>query len=332
MAADGPSASPSADEFRDAIGRFASGVTVITATDGERSVGTTASAVTSLSVEPPMALICLNRSSKTGTAVNGSRRFAINVLREGQEELAKLLATKDPRKFDDVVVETGRHGQPLLTEALAKLECDVVETMIGGTHVVFVGGVRSVAVDEGLPLAYFRGSFGRLELGLDPFLRHGVDRSLLGEIEDRIDGRQALEMGVAEVVAGSLQSHKVADLRLRMEESLAAVGTDPDDAHRFTRADHRFHEGLMGLPGNQAVQRAYRQFETVALAGLDGIHPVDGGRLQAEQHRALVQAIEAGDPGRIREVIRAHAERDKEVLKASLSASWEIDRRSPVGE
>jgi flavin reductase (DIM6/NTAB) family NADH-FMN oxidoreductase RutF len=331
MAADGVTGGPSPEEFRDAIGRFASGVTVITAKDGSRSVGTTASAVTSLSAEPPMALVCLNLDSQTGTAVRDNHRFAINVLREGQEELARLLATKDPDKFDDVAVETGSHGQPLLTDALARLECDVVETITGGTHLVFVGAVRSVSVDEGDPLAYFRGSFGRLELGLDPLLRRGVDRSLLPVVEDRIDGRRALELGVAETVSGLLEADRLAELRLRMGEALTAVGTDPADAQHFARADHRFHEGLVGLTGSKALLRAYRHFEIVALAGLEGMRPDDGGRLQAEQHRALVEALEVGDRRLAGDLIRAHAERDKEVLRSSLSASTDADRRSPVG-
>jgi flavin reductase (DIM6/NTAB) family NADH-FMN oxidoreductase RutF len=326
-------AGPSAEEFRDAIGRFASGVTVITACDGPRSVGTTASAVASLSVEPPMALICLNRDSQTGKAVSDSRRFAINVLREGQEDLATLLATKDPEKFDGIAVESGRHGQPLLTDALARIESDVVETFTGGTHLVFVGAVRSVSVDDGAPLAYFRGSFGRLELGLDPLLRRGLGHSsLLPAVEDRIDGRQALELGVAEtVVSGPPAAERLAELRLRMEETLAAVGASQDRSQRFARADHRFHQGLVGLTGSEALRRAYGQFETVALNGLEGMHPEDGGRLQAEQHRRLVEALEAGDRESAGEVIRAHAERDKEVLRSSLSASTKIDERSPVG-
>src|SRR6202041_1770719 len=107
------------------IGHFASGVTVITAMhDGERR-GTTASAVSSLSLEPPMVLICLNRSSATARAVAAARRFAVNILGEDQAEEAMRFAKRADAgdKFAGIAVSTGDRGEPLLTNALATLEC-----------------------------------------------------------------------------------------------------------------------------------------------------------------------------------------------------------------
>jgi flavin reductase (DIM6/NTAB) family NADH-FMN oxidoreductase RutF len=136
----------SADEFREVVGHFASGVTVVTAIlDGTR-YGTTASAVTSLSVEPPMMLICMNRTSQTGQA------------------MARHFASKSADKFAGVETIAGLWGQPLLRDALATLECRVVEQTQGGTHVVFFGEVDAASARPGAPLAYFRGRFGRLEL------------------------------------------------------------------------------------------------------------------------------------------------------------------------
>lgn len=153
----------SSEEFREVIGHFASGVTVITAVSGDQRAGTTASAVCSLSMDPPMVLVCMNRSSETGMIIDRSRSFAINILCEDQEELASHFARKAPDKFASVAATTGDFGQPLLDAALAHLECAVTECVTAGTHTVFLAEVRSATAHPGTPLAYFRGKFGRLD-------------------------------------------------------------------------------------------------------------------------------------------------------------------------
>jgi flavin reductase (DIM6/NTAB) family NADH-FMN oxidoreductase RutF/DNA-binding FadR family transcriptional regulator len=153
-------------EFRDIIGRFASGVTVITVDHGGRPYGTTASAISSLSLEPPMLLVCLNKTSSTGQAIAAARRFAVNILTEGQADVAMHFAGKG-EKFAGQPTARGASGQPLLEDALANLECQVVEEVIGGTHTVFLAEVEYATGRQGAPLAYFRGQFGRLELKQD---------------------------------------------------------------------------------------------------------------------------------------------------------------------
>jgi len=155
-------------EFRNIIGHFASGVTVITALHDGQAFGATASAVSSLSLEPPMVLICLNKTSTTGQAVAGSQRFAVNILGEDQADEAMRFATKKAAdKFKGVPVVNGEWGEPLLGDALAILECRVVEEVTGGTHSVFLAEVDRASARTGTPLAYFRGQFGRLQLEQD---------------------------------------------------------------------------------------------------------------------------------------------------------------------
>lgn len=152
----------SAEEFRDVIGHFASGVTVVSvAHEGER-YGTTASAVSSLSLEPPMMLVCLNRESATGQAISAAGHFAVNILGEDQPDAARRFARKGGDKFGGVEVGPGVWDDPLLTDALATLECRVVEEVSGGTHSVFFGEVHRGSARKGRPLTYFRGQFGRL--------------------------------------------------------------------------------------------------------------------------------------------------------------------------
>ena len=148
--------------FRDVIGRFASGVTVITtAVDGVR-FGTTASAVTSLSLEPPMVLVCLNKTSDTQAALLKAGWFCVNILAEGQGDLAYQFAKKGD-KFAGVACDEGMHGIPVLRDTLAHLVCQVAETVTGGTHTVFMARVAGAKGHEGTPLTYYRGRFGRLE-------------------------------------------------------------------------------------------------------------------------------------------------------------------------
>lgn len=148
--------------FRDVIGRFTSGVTVITTSvDGVR-FGTTASAFSSLSMEPPMVLVCLNKTSDTQAAVLEAGVFAVNILAEGQQDLAYRFARKGD-KFGDLAHDAGRHGVPVLRGTLAHLECEVGETVTGGTHTVFLAHVTVASGRDGTPLTYYRGRFGRLE-------------------------------------------------------------------------------------------------------------------------------------------------------------------------
>lgn len=148
--------------FRDVISRFASGVTVITARLRGKDFGTTASAVSSLSMDPPMLLICLNRTSETQKAVSEAGWFVVNILRENQADLAYAFAKKSPDKFRDVGTMRGTSGAPIIARALAHIECRVAETAAGGSHTVFFGEVHQAsASDEGEPLTYYRGRFGR---------------------------------------------------------------------------------------------------------------------------------------------------------------------------
>jgi flavin reductase (DIM6/NTAB) family NADH-FMN oxidoreductase RutF/DNA-binding GntR family transcriptional regulator len=173
--------------FRDIMGRFASGVTIITTRANDRDFGTTSNAVTSLSLNPPMLLVCLNETSETRHAVLQAGAFAVNILGEDQVGIAQRFATKSASKFQDVELVRASSGIPLIDRALVHLECRVSETVTGGTHTVFLAEVHSATAAEGSPLTYYRGRFGRFEDSLQEAayrqLREMVlDRSLpLGE-------------------------------------------------------------------------------------------------------------------------------------------------------
>ncbi len=151
------------DLFRHVVGHLASGVTVVTTHIDGRDHGMTASSVTSLSMEPPMMLACVNNAVPTATAIERSGRYTVNVLGHAHGDLAYQFASPGPDKFAGVPIDRGEGGVPLLAEAIASLECEVTEQVIGGTHSVFLGHVVAATAREGAPLTYFRGGFGRFE-------------------------------------------------------------------------------------------------------------------------------------------------------------------------
>jgi flavin reductase (DIM6/NTAB) family NADH-FMN oxidoreductase RutF len=153
----------SKDEFRAALSRFASGVTIVTTTDkDDRPAGITVSAFASVSLDPPLVLACIDNRASVHACLTEGAHFAINILAEDQEHLSRRFAAKDQDRFGDISHRTGVTGAPLLDGALAVLECLVVGVYPGGDHSIVVGQVESTTVAEHRPLAYYRGAYGRL--------------------------------------------------------------------------------------------------------------------------------------------------------------------------
>jgi flavin reductase (DIM6/NTAB) family NADH-FMN oxidoreductase RutF len=148
--------------YRAALARFASGVTVVTARDGDgRDVGMTVSAFTSLSLEPPLVLICVDHNASVAPVLAHCEIFAVNILAESQEMLSRRFAEHEVDRFDGVPFSRGALGPALLDGALAHVECRVHARHPGGDHTILVGAVDAVRVADGNPLLYFRGSYGR---------------------------------------------------------------------------------------------------------------------------------------------------------------------------
>jgi len=153
--------------FRQVIGNFASGVTVITAREHDTNYGLTASAVTSLTLEPPMLLVCINKNTGTQAVISRIRTFGVNILNQDQAHLAYQFAKPQSDKFQGVDLSYGSLGVPLLTGALARIECRVAADVEAGTHRVFLAEVDRAEANQGTPLTYFRGTFGRFEMVQD---------------------------------------------------------------------------------------------------------------------------------------------------------------------
>lgn len=152
--------------FRDTLGRFPTGVTVITTVDRTgKWQGVTIGSFTSVSLNPPLVLFCLDKAANCYRHFTACDKFAVNVLAEDQSELSAIFATKtEERPWDAVPTRIGVTGSPMLQGACAVIECERQETYPGGDHDIIVG--RAVGLDaavDGRPLLYFGGGYHRLE-------------------------------------------------------------------------------------------------------------------------------------------------------------------------
>jgi len=162
----GTGPSITSERFRAVLGHFASGVTVVTATSEGGPVGFTAQAFIALSLDPPLVVTTAQRTSQSWPRIESVGAFAVNVLAEGQETLARTFAVSGVDKFTGVGWEPAPvTGAPLLEGALAWVECRLERTYDGGDHVIVAGRVLDLAVrGEGKPLLFYRGGFGRFEV------------------------------------------------------------------------------------------------------------------------------------------------------------------------
>jgi flavin reductase (DIM6/NTAB) family NADH-FMN oxidoreductase RutF len=150
----------SPEEFRAALGSYATGVTVVTAIGPNGPSGATANAVTSLSLDPPMMLACLDRGSRTLTSVREQGRFGVNALAAGQEELARRFAGKgeEAEKWKGVEFSESE-GLPRLPGALMWVACELRDLIDGGDHLILTGSVLAAESRDGQPLLFHRGDY-----------------------------------------------------------------------------------------------------------------------------------------------------------------------------
>jgi 3-hydroxy-9,10-secoandrosta-1,3,5(10)-triene-9,17-dione monooxygenase reductase component len=147
--------------FRTVMGRFATGVTVVTASGPEGPTGMTANAITSLSLEPLLLLVCFDREARTLGAVRSTGAFGVNVLSAGQAELAASFASKraEAEKFEGVDHDL-HQGIPVLRGAHAWIGCRLETLVEGGDHVIGIGAVTAAETGEGEPLLWYAGRYG----------------------------------------------------------------------------------------------------------------------------------------------------------------------------
>jgi len=155
----------SADDFKKALQLWASGVAVVT-THSEKwgPQGMTVTAFSSVSVEPPQVLVCINDRADTGEGIKESQCFAVNVLNQDQQALSNQFAggCSQQQRFENTAWQAGITGAPVLTDSLMSLECTVVEKVRAGTHWIIIGEVQSSVCRSGEPIVYYCGAYRQL--------------------------------------------------------------------------------------------------------------------------------------------------------------------------
>ena len=144
------------------MGHFATGVTVVTVRLGDEIQVMTANAVASLSLNPPLVLVAVDKSAAMHAALSASSHFALNILRESQEHLSRRFAQRGPKEVNDLTWITTAGGAPILGDVLAWVECRLAEVLPGGDHDIFIGEILAGDSGDGAPLLYFCGKYRRL--------------------------------------------------------------------------------------------------------------------------------------------------------------------------
>jgi flavin reductase (DIM6/NTAB) family NADH-FMN oxidoreductase RutF len=155
------------DDFRRAMGRFATGVTIITTRLGDDLHGMTANAVTSLSLDPMMVLVCVDKTADTHDILSKAGVFAVNILNREQSEISDRFARKEfdgAHGLDDLPHSFAITGAPIIGGALAYLDCRTLTEQHGGDHTIFIGEVvEAKELSDGAPLVFYRGRYGEFK-------------------------------------------------------------------------------------------------------------------------------------------------------------------------
>jgi flavin reductase (DIM6/NTAB) family NADH-FMN oxidoreductase RutF len=156
--------SVSPDEFRSVLGRFPSGVTVVTtkAADGSDE-GMTVSAFCSVSLEPPLVLICIEKNASAYEALTNAPQFVVNILSAKQEQIARRFSVVDIDRFEGVGFSRSQNGIAVLDDVLGIIECKQSAQHDAGDHTIIVGEVEAGRAENGTPLLYYRGGYAQLE-------------------------------------------------------------------------------------------------------------------------------------------------------------------------
>jgi 4-nitrophenol 2-monooxygenase / 4-nitrocatechol 4-monooxygenase, reductase component len=145
--------------FKNAMSHFASGVTVVTTEHEGKAFGMTVASFASLSLRPPLVLVCIEKTVKTHEAIAASGKFAVSILSSVQQDVSSRFASRAEDKFSGVEVRRGTLGLPLIAGALTTIECSVEKSLPGGDHTIFIGKVVDAQTIEGSPLVYFRSGY-----------------------------------------------------------------------------------------------------------------------------------------------------------------------------
>jgi flavin reductase (DIM6/NTAB) family NADH-FMN oxidoreductase RutF len=332
--------------FRQAAGRFASGVTVVTTKALEGAYGVTVSSFASLSLNPLLVTVSINRSSALLGYVRSVESFAVSVLASDQQRVARFFATSgrrpEPGGFSTVPTSVQQTGAPIIAGCLSWFDCTLEDILPGGDHEILVGRVAAAGGRTGEPLVYWAGEYRALpaaDLRPEPFdelrtaLVEGPASTSSARRSDQLanaadglavayhvmdigptemlDAQSSIEPAIAALAAGHAPGAQWDRLQELVDQSEMAVD-QPDEFNRLALA---FHSAIAGASENRVLQ--------ATLASLGQVQPVhyrDRGspksaRAAVEGHRRLLAVLRRGNPEAAREEMRQHLDAVRQHLQ-----------------
>ena len=154
----------SGEQYKQTLAQWPSGVTIVTSRDGDRVQGMTVSSFNEVSLDPPLVLMCADKSTITNELIRASGSFSVSVLAQGQEELSNRFASKkhEHERFKGLECETGKTGCPRIPGAVAWLDCKIFQSVDAGDHLIHIGEIHDSEVTDRPPLIYFRQGYHTL--------------------------------------------------------------------------------------------------------------------------------------------------------------------------
>ena len=149
--------------FKEAMSHFASGVTVVTTEHAGTRYGITVASFASVSLHPPLVMVCIEKSAKSHDAIHNAGYFGLSILGQSQADVSGRFASKADDKFAGITTRRSEHGMPLIDGAICTLECRVHSELPGGDHTIYVGEVLDSSTSDGAPLVYFRSSYREIK-------------------------------------------------------------------------------------------------------------------------------------------------------------------------
>jgi flavin reductase (DIM6/NTAB) family NADH-FMN oxidoreductase RutF len=309
--------------FRQAAGRFASGVTVVTTSASEGAYGVTVSSFASLSLNPLLVTVSISRSSQLVEHVRTVQAFAVSVLASDQQHVASYFATSgrrpEPAGFSTVSTIVQQTGAPIIESCLSWFDCTLEDILPGGDHEILVGRVAAAGGRTGEPLVYWAGEYRGLTTGapLSDELANASDGLAvayhvldIGPAE-MLDAQNSIEPAIAALAAARIPAEEWDQLEQLVDQSELVV----DQPEAFNRLALDFHSAIADASGNRVLQATL-----ASLGHVQSVHYRDRGspesaRAAVEGHRRLLAVLRQGDAETAREEMRRHLDAIRQQLQ-----------------
>jgi flavin reductase (DIM6/NTAB) family NADH-FMN oxidoreductase RutF len=309
--------------FRQAAGRFASGVTVVTTSASEGAYGVTVSSFASLSLNPLLVTVSISRSSQLVEHVRTVQAFAVSVLASDQQHVASYFATSgrrpEPAGFSTVSTIVQQTGAPIIESCLSWFDCTLEDILPGGDHEILVGRVAAAGGRTGEPLVYWAGEYRGLTTGapLSDELANASDGLAvayhvldIGPAE-MLDAQNSIEPALAALAAARIPAEEWDQLEQLVDQSELVV----DQPEAFNRLALDFHSAIADASGNRVLQATL-----ASLGHVQSVHYRDRGspesaRAAVEGHRRLLAVLRQGDAETAREEMRRHLDAIRQQLQ-----------------